>query len=376
MHNFTASNNTLNSLVRPSPAAAGDPDTSLYGYLTVGISIPGTLTCLFSIYLTVAAQNSATTAAHRMTTDSFHILFISLTVASVFVCGVTLPVSSYNLVTGGKSWFELPQRSVLCLLDAFLQLTAMDTALFTHGFIAVNRLLAAFTYPQRHPTGSKVLTVVFVVLSWLLPVILYAFPLFHVGGGFSYSHNTNRCTLVEHQHSLIYWHLTKVLHFFLPFALMTICYATILVRVMTSNRRVQQQDVRKMMPVVMLPISNSNSAHNHRIRKEIQVTKAVFLTCLTFILCYLPNTVSAILVELPQQIDAEPAMVTQMLVWFGCSFNPFIYLLINPQLRRRMRRSIGRFGLCSCQPEENTSAVNVIAVREALPRPGDELGDR
>ena len=82
---------------------------------------------------------------------------------------------------------------------------------------------------------------------------------------------------------------------------------------MASNRRVQQ-DARQGVEPSLAQINTGNS---RRMRKEIQVTQSVFITCLSFVMCYLPNTVYAIMVYRPQQIDAEPNLVTQLLLWIG-----------------------------------------------------------
>ena len=115
MTSFNGSSSSLN----------GDADSSEFGYITIAIALLGTATCLFSIYVTLATHVSATSASIGAAATSFNTLFISLSVASLFVCGVTLPVSSYTAITGGKNWFAKPHRSLICLVEAFVQVRGL-----------------------------------------------------------------------------------------------------------------------------------------------------------------------------------------------------------------------------------------------------------
>lgn len=114
-------NNFSSAVSNSSFSAIDDEDSSEIGYVILAISLLGTATCLFSIYVTLATHISATSASIGAAATSFNTLFISLAVASLLVCGMTLPVNAFTAISGGKRWLTMPHRSILCLLEAFVQ---------------------------------------------------------------------------------------------------------------------------------------------------------------------------------------------------------------------------------------------------------------
>ncbi|GAV08895.1 hypothetical protein RvY_18521 [Ramazzottius varieornatus] len=213
----------------------GDPQETIRAFLTIPIALIGSLgSCgsLWSIWHD---------SLHQKTTAN--LMFVNMSIATLFLCGIHNSMAIYTILTPFENdIFRYPQNDGLCQFESFFYWVCLCACSNSHVVTALDRVHSVYRLGHRKNSSWFLVGV-----SWVLPVVISAFPLFHLGGVYGFADAARRCAFVK-MDSKAYRVAYKFISGIIPLLLMVPCYMAVFHKVYLSQRRVQQYPVQGRKP--------------------------------------------------------------------------------------------------------------------------------
>ncbi|OQV21948.1 hypothetical protein BV898_04160 [Hypsibius exemplaris] len=331
----------LSVLLPPNSSSNSVPVYEVYGIITIPIGVVGFIGSLLCVW-TIWRSRQHHPTQHKSSSNS-NILFLNMSLSSLLFCGIVCPFHAYAQITQLRSTLAQRADDSLCQFIAFAYFTTLTASSYAHVTIALNRFFAVILSGTAHGMfQSKRFTVFMMALSWMVAGATFAPPLFRSFKTVSYgfSEESMKCTFTSLGNS-VYVIAYKVVYAWIPFLIMVLCYACIFLKLKLSKKRIRHQN----QPIESIQQSNGGNPRvavmklirqRRSMRGEIRVTKIAFITCASFLACYVPNTLFGFAVKTRKELQSPLGIALVMLWWVGCATNPLLYAYLNSALRQRI----------------------------------------
>ncbi|XP_055346094.1 protein trapped in endoderm-1-like [Paramacrobiotus metropolitanus] len=321
------SNLTNNTLIRQE-----ETDTYIHGIIT-GVLVPtgilGSLLCLYFIK-----------QRHFEQTPQSDALLINLCVSSLLFCTVNAPVLAYTLTTFPINYFFLHPSACQGLVYIFW--FSQTASAYAHVGIALNRFITLMFLSHKKFSYSNLVAGFLIAAGWIIPLVTFIFPLFHMFGTFGYTTIAHTCLFVGvilRPYQLTY----KTLNSFFPLSLMVVSYLAISVKLyciaINRQRRIDKSvnnDAFSRTTGGLTRATDATVAKRKRVRAEIRTTNTAMITCFIFLICYVPNSLYGFFVKTVRDLQSTTGMSLILLVWIGCATSPVFYVAMSSVLRRKL----------------------------------------
>ncbi|XP_022096850.1 rhodopsin, GQ-coupled-like [Acanthaster planci] len=308
---------------------------SAYLFIIMFIGFVGNVTVVFLV-LSVKKLQTVT-----------NVFVVNLAVADTLTCLVAslsaVIVLSYELI--------LPMW--LCQCIAFGLLTFIGCSLNTLALIAVNRLVAVTdTARIRY---RKIYTcwklTAMIAMAWAIPIFVALIPVFSDYADLGFDPRFSTCTwLSAPVDGLIYSFFVAAVFYPVQLTIVTASYVRIFLFVRSSTRK---------MTLRGTPQSGTPSSFQNQLSKrQLAVTKNLFLVVCVFLVCLFPY----FLVLALDSLAYEVLPFTAVLLLTNSFLNPIIYGTKHPDFRVEFSRLFNHcFGKCRSKkakpPEERSHSV-------------------
>ncbi|XP_058062613.1 G-protein coupled receptor moody isoform X5 [Anopheles bellator] len=290
---------------------------------------------------------------------------ISLCVADCLFCLVVLPFNAIRFIQGTWSLGE-----TLCTLVTFMQYGSVGVSLLCITMITINRYIMIAHYNIYSKVYKTTWIMVMISVCWLFSYGFQIPTLLGVWGKFGYNHQLGTCSILPDDEGRSSKTAMFIIAFLIPCIIIVICYGRIFWVVHKSEKRMKNHsksqcnipnNLRSADPAAPLSAGSggsSSSANNNSIsytaassavkvggtttasdnrdakakRNEWRITKMVLAIFLSFVMCYLPITISKIVdknVSIPVL-----HIIGYMMLYLSACINPIIYVIMNKQYRQ------------------------------------------
>ncbi|XP_052868313.1 G-protein coupled receptor moody isoform X2 [Anopheles cruzii] len=297
---------------------------------------------------------------------------ISLCVADCLFCLVVLPFNAIRFIQGTWSLGE-----TLCTLVTFMQYGSVGVSLLCITMITINRYIMIAHYNIYSKVYKTTWIMVMISVCWLFSYGFQIPTLLGVWGKFGYNHQLGTCSILPDDEGRSSKTAMFIIAFLIPCIIIVICYSRIFWVVHKSEKRMKNHsksqcnipnNLRSADPAAPLSAGSggsSSSANNNSIsytagssavkvggtrgapggtttasdnrdakakRNEWRITKMVLAIFLSFVMCYLPITISKIVdknVSIPVL-----HIIGYIMLYLSACINPIIYVIMNKQYRQ------------------------------------------
>ncbi|XP_061497903.1 G-protein coupled receptor moody isoform X1 [Anopheles gambiae] len=295
---------------------------------------------------------------------------ISLCIADCLFCIIVLPFNAMRFIQG--TWMH---GETLCTLITFMQYGSVGVSLLCITMISINRyiMIAHYSiYPKVYKTSW---IMVMIVACWLFSYGFQLPTLFGVWGKFGYNHQLGTCSILPDDEGRSSKTAMFIIAFIIPCMIIVICYSRIFCVVHKSDKRMKNHSKSQCNipnnlrsaadPASPLSAGSSSSANNNSIsytasssavkvagaartaadardakarRNEWRITKMVLAIFLSFVMCYLPITISKIV----DKNVSVPVLhiIGYIMLYLSACINPIIYVIMNKQYRQAYKTVI------------------------------------
>ncbi|RWS24273.1 protein trapped in endoderm-1-like protein [Leptotrombidium deliense] len=265
-------------------------------YVPLSLAVFGALGNLFVI---ISFSNFSPKLLKQATT----LFVINLSVSDLIFCVFNIPLTAIPFYK--RKW---PFGAQLCQIFPIFFYGNIAVSLLTITFITFNRFVSIVINKHYKQIYSKNTIRLMIAFCWILPFSLLSLPLFKIWGQYGYERLTFTCTLLEFENKspkTIFF----LASFIIPCIAILFCYTFIWIKVR-----------RKC-------ISS---------KREMRVTKLIFVIFTVFILCFTPS----ILVEMFLNKNRYPYIyvASLILVCLSACVNPIIYFILNEHYRTALKR--------------------------------------
>lgn len=296
----------------------------------------------------------------------------SLTISSLLFTSVGLPLSADTF-----AGCSLCHHEVGCRIFGYLFYANVSSMLNCQAAVAVNRYITICHFKSRISFGCKTNTVL-LLLCWLLPLILFAFPLTQVWGDVAFDTGTSSCTIVdgEFQRSQPRSSLYSI-GLGIPSIIITFCYVRIYWTMRQTNKRQTNQpknesrigrelsstasDVESQQQQQPSATSRQFSEAvnlslkvkvDRRQKQETRLTLMLFVIFASFVVCSMPP---GIILIIDPSADRFPSWHVPLYTfgWLFGVINPVIYVAINNAYKEAFKCTLHQlytWFMCQHQP--------------------------
>ncbi|XP_053671440.1 G-protein coupled receptor moody [Anopheles nili] len=295
---------------------------------------------------------------------------ISLCIADCLFCLIVLPFNFVRFIQGTSNL-----RKTLCTLVTFMQYGSVGVSLLCITMISINRyiMIAHYSiYPKVYKTSW---IIVMIVACWLFSYGFQLPTLFGVWGKFGYNPQLGSCSILPDDEGRSSKTAMFIIAFIIPCIIIVVCYSRIFCVVHKSDKRMKNHsksqcnipnNLRSAVdPAAPLSGGSSSSANNNSIsytasssavkvagtrpgpndtrdakakRNEWRITKMVLAIFLSFVMCYLPITISKIV---DKNVSLPPLHIFgYIMLYLSACINPIIYVIMNKQYRQAYKTVI------------------------------------
>jgi hypothetical protein len=282
------------------------------GILTIPIVIFGLSGALLFLYILKKDTKQRT---------SVKASFVNLCLSSLVFCIFSGPFQALTYITNTQNFLASPDHDGLCQLNAFLNISCVYIVVLCHASIAANRFLVIFFHDRPGILNSRLLFALLLIIPWAVPVAIYIFPFFHLGGsyGFLAAQPMYKCTFVKREKSYLF--LSRTLTTGLALAIIFSAYFAIWLKVITIRsqgwRLFNRSNTIEDGGVVPRP----GPRYLRQMRRDVRVARNTFIACLALVICFLPSTVYVFSVK---STANSIGMTLIFLQWLG----KFIFSLV------------------------------------------------
>ncbi|XP_038045071.1 octopamine receptor 1-like [Patiria miniata] len=270
---------------------------------------------------------------------STNVFVLNLAVSDVLTCAL-LPWQVVALLND-----ELVFPIWLCRTVAFGKLTCLGCNVNTLACIAVNRLIGITT--PAHSRYRKLFTPLnlslTVALTWCVPTAVATLPFLSDYAEYGYNPMYNTCVWRSNRsYGLFYTMLMAILFFPFQFTVLVTSYFRMFVYV----RRITRSTLRSSENT-----NNENQDLQRRLwKRQVAVTKNLFLVVCAFLLCILPYFVIS---GIPGFAKEYLGIAGTILMANAC-VNPTIYAVKHPDFRM----VFGQVLCCRCKKPQTQGRAN------------------
>ena len=305
-------NRTNNSLSNTTASShLTSPLTIVIGAITVPIVLIGLIGSLAFFYVL-----KHDTTKQRLSVKA---TFANLALAVFVFCTVSGPYQALTFIKQDRNFLAKPANDMWCQINAFSNVSMVYVVVLCHAAIALNRFCVILFYQRPHILKSRAMLAALLLSPWLVTFAIYVFPFFHLGGTFGYVRfPVYKCSFVDRKPSFLM--ASRALTTGL--ALVVICgaYFAIWLKVTVNEPRRAAVIARRSNAVrdrmIRVPVSSVPRALR-QMKKEVKVAKSTFVTCLFFVVCFLPSTIQAFVMNNPNGLQSFAGQALITLQWIG-----------------------------------------------------------
>ncbi|XP_022096847.1 rhodopsin, GQ-coupled-like [Acanthaster planci] len=266
-----------------------------------------------------------------------NVFVLNLAVADVLTC----TVSPLQALTVLHDELVIPPWS--CKLVAFCLVTCIGCSINTLACIAVNRLVRITTMAMYHKLYTPFKLFLMISVSWCVPIAVATIPLFTDHAEYGFNNVYKSCTWESKtSYDLTYAKLIAIMFFPLQFTILFASYLKIYVYV-----RKKTQSMLRLSSSGDTIGSGSQAIQRQLWRRQVAVTKNLFLVVCVFLLCMIPYFAT---IGLPIPVIRSLLSYAAAILMTNSSLNPIIYGTKHPDFRmafayilcyRRKRHHLG-----------------------------------
>ena len=291
--------------------------------VTVGLCIiilAGILGNALVIVSVIISRNLRTTT---------NILVVNLAVTDLLTCA-TLPFQSVVLIDSNSQEYPLPE--IVCVITAGSQHIFAPVSIASLSAIAFVRWYVITKSIRGHQgihTPRRI--ALLVVIIWTVCIVLVAVPLLLGVGTFGYSTYYAICSVTDTNPLSFYFVLLLGAFILINLSLTGVFYALILKFVLNHSRQFRkkyEENSATSESGLHGETSYSRNAKSVIDRREVEITKNLFLVVCIFVVCWLPNCVNF---TIPGRslLTIYGALISMA----NSTVNPIIYGLRHPNFR-------------------------------------------
>ncbi|KAJ8042651.1 Alpha-1A adrenergic receptor [Holothuria leucospilota] len=281
------------------------------------VGLPGNSLVILSVFLYKKLQNRT------------NIFVVNLALADFLTC-LLLPFQVVALLY--DSW---PLSDHLCKVVATIILVGQGSSVASLAVIAFTRFYI-ITKPRKKYENlfSKVNMAFMFIGAWLVPFLLIFFPPLFGIGHIGYSPRYRICS-ADSSHPLaeIYNIIGSGFGEFPGLAVIIVCYVKIYLFVRASSRDVINRARTSSMKMAKRPNLPPNQMEEAVFRRQLQVTKNLFIVVCSYIICIMPFGLVCVI---PAETYPAIPWISVLLMINSC-VNPIIYGLKHPQFKEVFR---------------------------------------
>lgn len=291
-------------------------DVLALGIFLIPVSVIGTCGGFFCIIILARKDAKSRTQADG--------LFISLSVDSLAISALVIPLQAYTSIVGPVNILASQAFAPLCRCNAFMFIFFITASEFCHLAVALNRfsVVVLSHYPFFRRGGAmKVL----LFTPWFLAFWFAIWPLFHIGGEYGFNARLSRCSTLSTTSVSFSLFLRMPPLVCLP--MMVLCYIAVYSKVMASRRKlghhrasVTVQASASATPAVKTDgatLSTAIKSKRGRKKLEMHVTKVSLVTCVFYVLMYLPMSAHSMTTKTAANLRSPTVSYLLMLSWIG-----------------------------------------------------------
>jgi hypothetical protein len=243
-------------------------------------------------------------------------LFVNLCVSTMVFCIFSGPFQALTYITQNNNFLASPTNDAICQINAFMNVATIYIVVLCHAAIAANRYFVIVFHDRPTIQNSKSLLIILLTSPWLITVLITIFPFFQLGGTYGYSELVHKCSFLKRDKFFLF--ACRIIS--AGFALTVIFCSYFAICLKVTRRTRQRFSVLYRQSNVVLDTSTlpqSSLATLRRMRKEVRVARSTFITCLAFVVCFLPATIHAFTVKNPTDLQGTFGMTLILLQWIG-----------------------------------------------------------
>uniref|UniRef100_A0A182SDZ1 G-protein coupled receptors family 1 profile domain-containing protein n=1 Tax=Anopheles maculatus TaxID=74869 RepID=A0A182SDZ1_9DIPT len=228
----------------------------------------------------------------------------------------------------------------LCTLITFMQYGSVGVSLLCITMISINRyiMIAHYSvYPKVYKTSW---IMVMIIACWLFSYGFQLPTLFGVWGKFGYNHQLGTCSILPDDEGRSSKTAMFIIAFIIPCIIIVICYSRIFCVVHNSanNNSISYTASSSAVKVAGAARSATDARDAKARRNEWRITKMVLAIFLSFVMCYLPITISKIV----DKNVSVPVLhiIGYIMLYLSACINPIIYVIMNKQYRQAYKTVI------------------------------------
>ncbi|XP_037031398.1 G-protein coupled receptor moody isoform X2 [Bradysia coprophila] len=288
---------------------------------------------------------------------------ISLCVADCVFCVIVLPFNAFRFIRGTWTHGEL-----LCRIIPFIQYGNIGVSLLCIAMITINRYVMIAHHSSYAKIYKKHWIAAMILFCWIFSYGMQLPTFFKVWGAFGYDSKLGTCSILEDANGRSSKKVLFVIAFIIPCLIIIGCYAKIFWVVHKSEERMRQHaskqneipnNLRSQLPpaaanipanrlssqsVSSTDMPSTTTAANQKPsrvkdqrdakakRNEWRITKMVLAIFLSFVMCYLPITVT----KVADKDVKYPGfhIFGYIMLYLSSCINPIIYVIMNKQYRQ------------------------------------------
>lgn len=235
--------------------------------------------------------------------------------------------------------FQWSGSEFLCNFWAFMYLIAAPTSILNLMAVSLDRYLAISSPLKYYTVMTPKVALLFITIIWL-----YSLTFTTVGMvRWPYYDSSVIHGLCYFNISPYYSVVSSAVNFLLPTMIMCVIYFKIYQIASAHAHRIAMQEV----PTSLIP-SNSNedsatiTSEKKRIKRNIKAAKTIAIIVSTFLLCWIPLTLTSTVGSLCRKclmVNApELWPVLMVLAYINSAMNPILYSFFNQQFRESFKK--------------------------------------
>ncbi|XP_043212106.1 G-protein coupled receptor moody-like [Amphibalanus amphitrite] len=283
----------------------------------------------------------------------------SLCVADFSFCLLVLPFEVSRFANG--QW--LFGDGFICVLFPLLRYWNVGCSLLSIAMITINRFVMIAFNNVYNKIYERRWVVVQILFIWGYSFGMLVPTLAGQWGRFGYHPLLMTCTVVRDANGNSAKKALFLIGFLIPCIAIVICYVGIFLVIVLSDRRMRRHSVKAG---VKETTQQKKSREERRRKNEMRITRMSLVIFLTFLLCYLPVTVS----KIKDPFVKYPGLhiLGYILCYFSACVNPIIYVIMSKQYRQAYKtvlfcRRPRLFSDSSMQSKESKSRDGVMGSR-------------
>lgn len=241
----------------------------------------------------------------------------------------------------------------LCRFRAFSLHVIMCASVYSLLLVSFHRYFVILYPRSRLGLTSVKKTLLVIGAVWMVCVFVNLPPLTGLWGKFGYEKETRACTLIRSV-SGSFTRFTQIINFVAPLGIHMFCYGHIFLAVRRQNLKMEKHK------------QSTDQQSYRRRRQEWHLTLLTFCIIVTYVLCFLPYTISILTSLIRTPFHAFAVAI----LWMHIVINPLMYLLGDSRLRNTLRELLqckGTSAVTGVRPRVDTADAGVQANVSAIP---------